>query len=120
MKRFFVLLLLVTAAALVFTSCVQIEGADLANVKEYAKAIPPWLIIVGAIVLFAIGFSVIWKLIPGFIKVVAVIALAVIIAGVAYGLWKIPLVSDSINKVDEFINQPQATATVSPAATPKK
>ncbi|MFA5675521.1 MAG: hypothetical protein WDA65_03270, partial [Christensenellales bacterium] len=52
--------------------------------------------------LFFIGFGLIWKLIPGFLKVIAIIALAVILAGTAYGLWESPW-ADKLNKGAEEI-----------------
>jgi FtsH-binding integral membrane protein len=99
----------------VLAACAPIERIDLSGAEDYVRALPAWVIIIGAIVLFFIGFSIIWKLIPGFIKVIAVIALAVIIAGVAYGVWNIPFVNNAIDKVDELKNQPRATDTISPS-----
>ena len=60
------------------------------SVEEYARTLPGWAIIVGAVVIFFIGFGIIWKLIPGFIKFLAVIALALVLIASAYGLWQSP------------------------------
>ena len=104
MRKFLLVLLIVILAMGILAACAPIEDINLSEVGDYARALPTWVIIVGAIVLFFIGFGIIWKLIPGFIKVIALIALAVVIAGVAYGVWKIPLVNDAIDSVDNYIN----------------
>jgi len=65
------------------------------------RAIPTWLIIVGAIVIFLIGFGLIWKLVPGFVKFIALIVLAAVIAGAAYGIWSIPFLDDVEDFVDD-------------------
>ena len=72
---------------------------------EAAHALPAWVIIIGAVALFFLGFGLIWKLIPGFIKFIALIVLAVAIAGGAYGLWQIPVVDKAIDTVDNYIEQ---------------
>ncbi len=114
MRKFLMVLLIVVLAMGILAACAPIEeinNIDLSEVGDYARALPTWVIIVGAIVLFFIGFGIIWKLIPGFIKVIALIALAVIIAGVAYGVWRIPLVNDTIDTVDNYINSSQPADT---------
>lgn len=97
MKKFLLVLLAVLAAIGVLAACAPLEEG-----LDYARALPGWAIVLGAIVVFFIGFGIIWKLIPGFIKFLALIALIVIVAGTAYGLWQIPLVSKAIDGAEEF------------------
>ncbi len=87
MKRFLLVLLIVLAAIGILAACAPARQ----DMAQYARTLPGWAIIVGAVVIFFIGFGIIWKLIPGFVKVLAVIALAVILIGSAYGLWQSPL-----------------------------
>lgn len=118
MRKFLLILLIVLLAIGVLAACAPIEHLG-AQVGDYAKALPPWVIVVGAIVLFFIGFSIIWKLIPGFIKVIALIALAVIIAGVAYGLWTIPGVDkDMIDKAGNTIEDLLPQSSDAPSSEP--
>ena len=118
MKKFLLVLLiviLVIGALAACTSVIQTKHDIEDNIDHYtekigdatqaAGALPAWVLIVAAIALFFIGFGLIWKLIPGFIKFIALIVLAVFIAGVAYGLWQSPLVSGAIDKVDTYIEQ---------------
>ncbi len=91
MRKFLFILLIVLLGVGVLAACAPIEKIG-SQVGDYARALPTWVIVVGAVVLFFIGFGIIWKLIPGFIKVIALIVLIVAIAGVAYGLWTIPYV----------------------------
>lgn len=114
MKKFLLILLIVLLGVGVLAACAPVKNIDLSGAENYVRALPAWVIIIGAVVLFFIGFGIIWRLIPGFIKVIAVIALAVIIAGVAYGLWKIPLVDKAIDEVEGIV-RPTATETVSPS-----
>ncbi len=86
MKRFLILLAVVMIVIAVMAACAPVQQ----NVTEYVRVLPGWAIIVGAVVIFFIGFGIIWKLIPGFVKVLAVIALAVILIASAYGLWQSP------------------------------
>lgn len=97
MKKF---LLVVMAAAViaVLAACAPIQE----EIEGYIGVLPGWAIIAGAVALFFIGFGLIWKLIPGFLKVIAIIALAVILAGTAYGLWESPW-ADKLNKGAEEI-----------------
>jgi len=105
MKKFLFVLLAVLIAIAVLAACApaaQIEdGVAPTGIVEFTKslpdrmlgedhAIPMWVIIVGAVIVFLIGFGLIWKLIPGFIKIIALLVLAGAIAGAAYGLWTIP------------------------------
>lgn len=102
MKKFFLILLIVLFVISMLAACTQLEDLD---VESYARMLPGWVIIIGAIIIFFIGFGIIWKLVPGFIKVIALIALAAAIAGTAYGLWSIPIVDQAIDKVDTYIEQ---------------
>lgn len=100
MKKFLIVFLIVLIALGVLAACAPIQP----NVEEYVSALPVWVIIVGAVILFFIGFGIIWKLIPGFIKVLAIIALAVILAGTAYGIWRIPLAEGILHETETFID----------------
>jgi len=120
MKRFILVLCIVLGALAILAACAPVQNAGAA---EYARALPPWVIIVGAVVIFCIGFGIIWKLIPGFIKVIALIALAVLVAGVAYGIWNVPIVRDALDSVETYVDEhypegsptPTGTATQTPA-----
>jgi len=94
MKKFLLVLLIVLFAIGILAACAPVQQE---TVEEYIGTLPGWVIIVGALVLFLIGFGLIWKLIPGFIKVIAIVALAVILAGAAYGLWESPL-AEKLNR----------------------
>ena len=98
MKKFLLVLLVVLGAIGILAACAPAT----ANVEDYIGILPGWAIIVGAVVLFFIGIGLIWKLIPGFIKVIAIIALAVILAGTAYGIWESPW-AEKLNKSAEDI-----------------
>jgi membrane protease YdiL (CAAX protease family) len=113
MRKFLLILLIVLLAVGALAACAPIEHIG-AEVGDYARALPTWAIVVGAIVLFFIGFSIIWKLIPGFVKVIALIALAVAIAGVAYGLWTIPgidkqMIDDAGNAIEDLLPESSAS-----------
>jgi predicted small secreted protein len=121
MRKFLFILFIVLLAVGVLAACAPIEQIG-SEVGDYARALPPWVIVVGAIVLFFIGFGIIWKLIPGFIKVIALIALAVIIAGIAYGLWKIPIVDKDMidqagNAISDLLPESSDTPGDSPAVS---
>lgn len=114
MKRFLIVLCVVLLLVGILAACAPIGkisndvekiGAD---VENYTKALPDWVIIAGAVILFFIGFGFIWKLIPGFIKFIALIVLAAAIAGAAYGIWKIPAY-DTAKDVYENIKGPVQT-----------
>ncbi|MFA5676418.1 MAG: hypothetical protein WDA65_07845, partial [Christensenellales bacterium] len=92
MKKF-LLVVMAAAAVAVLAACAPIQE----EIEGYIGVLPGWAIIAGAVALFFIGFGLIWKLIPGFLKVIAIIALAVILAGTAYGLWESPW-ADKLNK----------------------
>lgn len=93
MKKFLLVLIIVIIAVGILAACAPIQE----EVEGYVGTLPGWAIIVGAVALFFIGFGLIWKLIPGFLKIIAIIALAVILAGTAYGLWESPW-ADKLNK----------------------
>ena len=99
MKKFLLVLMIVLFAIEILAACAPI---DTAKVEAYAMSLPGWVIILGAVVLFLIGFGIIWKLIPGFIKFIALVALAIILAGAAYGIWHIAIVDEALDKVDEL------------------
>jgi len=117
MKKFMLVVLIVIAAVAVLAACAPVQAFG-SQVGDYAKTLPLWVIVVGAIIVFFIGFAIIWKLIPGFIKVLALIALVVIIGGVAYGLWNIPYIDketiDSAGKaIESILPQSNTSPTVS-------
>lgn len=93
MKKLFLVLLAAIVCAGVLAACAPLWD----KVEGYAGVLPGWAIIIGAVVLFFLGFSLIWKLVPGFLKILAIIALAVILAGTAYGLWESPW-AERLNK----------------------
>ena len=112
MKKFFVVLMIVLFAIGVLAACAPLQNIDDIDVQEYTRTLPTWVIIVAAVAIFFIGFGIIWKLIPGFVKVIAVIALAVVLAGTAYGVWNITWAKDVIHGAeelrDDYLNTPSA------------
>ena len=116
MKKFILVVLIVFVAMAVLAACAPIKGADFSSFAGFVKSMPAWIIIIIAVILFFIGCGIVWKLIPGFVKVLAIIALAVVLAGVAYGIWNIPLVKDGLNYVNNLIQQ-NVTTTASPSQT---
>jgi NADH:ubiquinone oxidoreductase subunit K len=113
MRKFLFVLLIVLLGIGVLAACAPIEKLG-SEAGDYVRALPTWVIVVGAIVLFFIGFGIIWKLIPGFVKAIALIALVVVIAGVAYGLWTIPYIDkDTIDSAGHTIENliPQSSDT---------
>lgn len=117
MKKFMLVVLIVFIAMAVLAACAPVKDADFSSFAGFVKSMPAWILIVIAVILFFIGCGIVWKLIPGFVKVLAIIALAVILAGVAYGVWNIPFVNNALGDVNNFI-QNQVTATVTPSHTP--
>lgn len=107
MKKFFLVLLVVLFVISIMAACAPLKDFDVENfdIEGYARTLPGWVIIIGAVVIFFIGFGIIWKLVPGFIKIIALIALAAVVAGTAYGLWSIPIVDKAIDTVDTYIEQ---------------
>ena len=105
MKKFLLIVLIVLIAIGIMAAC---SGSDTIEqgISEISKqltqrAIPTWVIIIGAIVLFLIAFGIVWKLIPGFVKFIVLLVIAVAIAGAAYGLWTIP----AYDKAEEITNE---------------
>jgi|GEM_PF-1442871 hypothetical protein len=113
MKKFLLVLLIVLFAIEMLAACAPITGAA---VEEYAMALPGWVIILCAVVLFLIGFGIIWKLIPGFIKFIALVALAIILAGTAYGVWHFALVDKALDEIEEIRESYEAHSGESPSA----
>ena len=105
MKKFLLVVLIVLVAIGVLAACSQIEtiedGINDVSSQITDRAIPTWVIIIGAVVLFFIALGIVWKLIPGFIKFVVLIVIAAAIAGAAYGLWTIP----AYDKAEEITNE---------------
>lgn len=113
MKKFLLVVAVVFIIIGILAACAPVQQ----DVEDYARTLPGWAIIVGAVVIFLIGFGIIWKLIPGFVKVLAVIALAVILAGSAYGLWNSPWAeqANQLNhQAEEIRDDLLGTPTVSP------
>jgi hypothetical protein len=113
MKKFLTVVTVVFLIIGTLAACAPFQD----GVEEYARTLPGWAIIVGAVVIFLIGFGIIWKLIPGFVKVLAVIALAAILAVSAWGLWESPW-ADKANelnhKAEEIRNELLGTPSASP------
>ena len=110
-------LLIMMIAALLIIGMLAACAPVPQDVEDYARKLPGWAIIVGAVVIFLIGFGIIWKLVPGFVKVLAVIALAAILAGSAYGLWNSPWAERAnqwSQQAEEIRDELLSTPTVSP------
>lgn len=112
MKKFLLVLLIVLFAIEMLAACAPIDTSEVA---DYAMTLPGWVIILGAVVLFIIGFGIIWKLIPGFIKFIALIALAIVLAGAAYGIWHIALVDKALDEVEDIRESYGAQQSESPS-----
>ena len=110
-------LLLVIISALLIVGMLAACAPVRQDVEDYARELPGWAIIVGAVVIFLIGFGIIWKLVPGFVKVLAVIALAVILAGSAYGLWNGPW-ADRANQLNQRAEEIRDELLSTPTASP--
>jgi len=113
MKKFLLVVFLVLVAVGLLAACAPNENLDFSSFAAFVKSTPAWIIIIAAVILFFIGCGIVWKLIPGFVKVLAIIALAVVLAGVAYGVWNIPFVKNALNGVNDFI-QSELTLTEPP------
>ncbi len=114
MKKFLLVLLIVLFAIEMLAACAPVDTAQIA---ASAMALPGWVIILGAVVLFLIGFGIIWRLIPGFVKFIALVALAIILAGAAYGVWHFAIVDKALDKVDELKESFGAQASESPSSS---
>jgi hypothetical protein len=103
MRKFLFILLIVLLGVGVLAACAPIEKIG-SEAGDYVKTLPAWAIVLGAIVLFFIGFGIIWKLIPGFVKVIALIILAVVIVGISIGVWNVfGIDNNTINDVGDAI-----------------
>lgn len=101
MRKFILVIVIVLCAIGILAACAPLptnleEGAD------FAKALPEWVIIVGAVVIFLIGFTIIWKLVGGFIKFIVILALGLVLAAIAFGLWPKEQIR---NTVDDLIDK---------------
>ncbi len=112
MKKFLLVLLIVVFAIEILAACAPINAEA---IKASAMALPGWVIILGAVVLFLIGFGIIWKLIPGFVKFIALVALAIILAGAAYGIWHIAIVDKALDEVENIRESYGAQTSESPS-----
>lgn len=94
MKKFILVVCAVLLVIGVLAACAPItsieDGIQDITSSITDRAIPTWVIIVGAVIVFLICFGIIWKLIPGFVKFIVLLVVAGAIAGAAYGLWTIP------------------------------
>lgn len=117
MKKFLLVVLVVLFAVEILAACAPIDTAEIA---AYAMSLPAWLIILGAVVLFFIGFGIIWKLIPGFIKFIALVALAIVLAGAAYGVWRIAIVDKAIDEINNIKESYGAQVSESPSESESK
>jgi len=114
MKKFLLVVLIVLFAVEVLAACAPIDAAA---ITASALTLPAWLIILGAVVLFFIGFGIIWKLIPGFVKFIALVALAIVLAGAAYGIWRIAIVDKAIDEINNIKESYGAQVSESPSET---
>lgn len=114
MKKFLLVLLIVLFAIEILAACAPVNTEEL---QAYAMGLPGWVIILAAVVLFFIGMGIILKLIPGFVKFIALVALAIILAGAAYGVWHFSIVDEALDKVDELKESYGAQSSdISPSA----
>lgn len=104
MKKIILVVFIVLILVGILAACAQVEtiedGIQNITASITDRAIPTWVIIIGSIVLFFICFGIVWKLIPGFIKIIVLIVIAGAIAGAAYGIWAIP----AYDKAKEIYN----------------
>ena len=109
MKKFLLVVLIVLVAIGILAACAQVDTIE-AGINDLTqqitdRAIPTWVIIIGAVVLFFIAFGIVWKLIPGFIKFIVLIVIAAAIAGAAYGIWTIPAYDAAETFIEENITE---------------
>ena len=101
MKKFMLVICIVLCAIGILAACAPLP-TNLDEGAAYAKALPEWVIIVSAVVIFLIGFTIIWKLVGGIVKFVVILVLGLVLAGIAFGLWP----KDQIrNTVDDLIDK---------------
>jgi predicted small secreted protein len=109
MKKFILVVLIVLIAIGILAACAQVTTIEngISDITQQItdRAIPTWVIIIGAVIVFFIAFGIVWKLIPGFIKVIVLIVIAAAIAGAAYGLWTIPAYDAAENFIEENITE---------------
>lgn len=104
MKKFMLVLVIVLCAIGILAACAPMPSS-VSEGAEYVKTLPEWAIIVGAAVIFLIGFSIIWKFIHGVVKVVVIIALALVLAAVAFGVWPKEEVDSTVNDlIDQTVD----------------
>ena len=115
MKKFLLVVLIVLFAVEMLAACAPIDNAEISNITASAMALPGWVIILGAVVLFFIGFGIIWKLIPGFVKFIALVALAIVLAGAAWGVWHIAIVDKALDEIDQLKESYGAQVSTSPS-----
>ena len=101
MKKFMLIIVVVLCAIGILAACAPLP-TNLDEGAAYAKALPEWVIIVGAVAIFLIGFTIIWKLLGGFIKFIVILLLGLVLAGIAFGLWPKEQVR---NTVDDLIDK---------------
>ncbi len=109
MKKILLVLFIILVAIGILAACAQVDTIE-DGIKDISqqitdKAIPSWVIILGAIIVFFIAFGIVWKLIPGFIKFIVLIVIAAAIAGAAYGLWTIPAYDTAETFIEENITE---------------
>ena len=101
MKKFLLVICIVLCAVGILAACAPLP-TNLDEGAAYAKALPEWVIVVGAVVIFLIGFTIIWKLVGGFIKFIVILALGLVLAAIAFGLWPKSTIE---NTVDDLIDK---------------
>lgn len=112
MKKFILVVLVMLVAVGILAACAQVATIEngISDITQQItdRALPTWVIILGAVIVFFIAFGIVWKLIPGFIKVVVLIVIAAAIAGAAYGLWTIPAYDAAESFIEENITESPA------------
>ncbi len=109
MKKFILVVLIVLVSIGILAACAQVATIEngISDITQQItdRAIPTWVIIIGAVIVFFIAFGIVWKLIPGFIKVIVLIVIAAAIAGAAYGIWTIPAYDAAETFIEENITE---------------
>jgi hypothetical protein len=113
MKKFLLVVTVVFIVIGILAACAPVRQ----DAMDYARTLSGWAIIVGAVVIFLIVGGIIIKLIPGFVKVLVVIALAVILAGSAWGLWNSPW-ADQANQLNHQAEEIRDELLGTPTAPP--
>ena len=101
MKKFMLIIVIVLCAIGILAACAPLQ-TNLDEGAAYAKALPEWVIIVGAVAIFLLGFTIIWKLLGGFIKFIVILILGLVLAGIAIGIWPKAQIE---NTVDDLIDK---------------